>query len=238
MKNRFHNAELAVVPAISLAAVRSELLTTLPLDLPGLTAVLLILCGVIFLIIALVKEQRTTQHLRFDIYRLEEINPPVPWLRIFGPLIAPISAEIALATGGAVDPIFASSLRFLVTAFALFLMFSATMSPDMRTGPRRAREIAGTSLEGVTASRIESLRPHAAFAAYLIQINAIYGSRVRVDSLAAQLERPASEILETAKQLREVGLANVSTLMSPDTPEKWWIELTEVGVRTFYHLKR
>ncbi|WP_047240749.1 hypothetical protein [Corynebacterium epidermidicanis] len=194
-------------------------------------------------IVVLIPEFRRGTHKQVDCYRPENVEyPPFPWVRVAAPWLilaaGDVSQAFGFSLGGTISPWVPAGSLFLIITVALTYSFTHLQDAAIRQGPRRARMLAARGLESVTAHRIDVMSKHRQFATGLINMNSFDGTRAQARLVANFQQLTATEVLDKAKELESVGLAKISPIMFPDEPEKWWVELTELGVRTLAATQR
>ncbi|MDU0479389.1 hypothetical protein QVA66_09065 [Staphylococcus chromogenes] len=167
-----------------------------------------------------------------DNYRADIEYPPFPWLRIFAPLLAFATDDIGHALPLHVPPIAIAIFAFVVITACVTYSFNQVDQVALRQGARRARMLASKGLEGVTASRIGVVEQHLKLCQTLVRHNWFDGIRAQFALVAHKLDSSPADVRAAATELEKAGLARVSTIMHSDDPDRWWVELTELGVRT------
>lgn len=213
------------VPAAA-ATAASKAHLALPLAWPWLASGFIACFAITF-----VFGYKRQPHIIYDGYRIEDYDAPVPWARIFAPLTPLLTYDIGSAIGWAPPLWILSTLAFVLATIGCTVSMRHTFTLNQTVGPRRARKF--TSLDGVTTERIDTLIAHRQLTRDLIQLNCFAGMRARVDSFAKATNRDPEELLAEVRELQQQGLASISTMLHPKDPTKWYVELSEIGVRNY-----
>lgn len=176
--------------------------------------------------------RKDTRHGEVDAYRAEIEYPPVPWLRIVAPVLSFATDEVGYALPIHIPPLAIVLVAFVAITTAVTYSFGQIDRVALRQGARRSRMLAAKGLDGVTVERIDIARRHAQLCRTLIRHNWFDGIRAQMCLVAHHLDCTPAEVRAAAAELELAGLARVSTIMHADDPDRWWVELTELGVRT------
>lgn len=219
----------ALAPSLGIAA--SFTLLHLGMVLAGLVAAV-VTAGVAFLVLPRHvfsggMDMKTTSDADFS--RWDHIRPFIPGA--LGFLAGSVLAD--LPTPSIVWPFYFAS----ATGVILWTLRSEGRRAAAIGRRRALRALESTSLDDVTAQRLEVAEERRGVLRGLADLGAVDGIRARMWRLAGHLEREVGEVSEEVRELQKVGVVSVSTIDAGADVPRHLVEITPIGVRVLSGLR-
>lgn len=159
---------------------------------------------------------------------------PLQKMVFFAPLVVfPLTTAINWAGVNdslaiSVPPVTGVALSAIICVMAFTFAVYGPMTANRRMGRRRAQQVS-SSLDGVTASALDSARQHSVIVAALAAIGAVDELWVTVKRLGRVLQQAVD--FAALDELDQTGVVKVRRIGYQKEPDKWSVTLTAAGVR-------